>query len=193
MSHIPSRAIVSLEEKKVGARIFCTNLFLDNQNVLFFTGFGPTQEVRAFAQLLAHEGTLVVTDEAGANIERIYGARTENQIWIAKGPEGQSLIYSLPRGTAQIFAPSEDEARTVFYRLLEQQQFVLKDWFPVLFSELPRLQPTVGSMFGCDSMANVEARVKEGLAAQDFRFPPPTAHLVLEQSEKKGSGKGVIA
>ena len=175
------RKTVQLRGKKAGALIHVSDLIVDRRQVVYFTGFGPTQEVRAFAQLLnSGEAELsLVGDEETFSLR---ACRTDFPIQVAKGPEGHSLIYCLPRDTSYIVAASEQEGREVYYRLLEQESFVLREWFPVFFAEVERVEPVVGEKFCLRNSLAVEARVKEGLRKGEFQFPEPTASLILEQS-----------
>ena len=189
MEQTNSRTFITLTENKLGARIFCTNLFLGKheREILYITGFGPTQEVRAFAQLMARESEMEVVSQDGSCLVSSYGVTTKNQVWIAKGPEGQALLYSVPRHMNMIFAESEQSAKRIYNRLLEQQAFVLQSWFEYLFSELPRLTPHVGSLFGCITHRDIQSRVKEGLLAGEFSIPGSTASFSLKKTNEEES------
>lgn len=188
-SDTPERAIVSLETNKAGAKIVCTGLILDNRGkILYMTGFGPTSEVRAFARLMTREADLEVCGEDDSVICRHYSTKTENPVRIARGPEGQSLVVCVPNHTENILAPTEEQARTIYDRILGQQAFVHQDWFAPLFDEMPKLQPIVGSMTAYVTHKNIQKRVEEGLKAGHFQFPAPTTHLIFEQKKTQTDG-----
>ena len=183
---IPTLAIVSIEGKKAGAQIIVNNLIVEDRDVIYLTGFGPSQEVRAFSQLLGLGGSkLVIKDMEGNELQTINNCTTENLSWVAKGPESQAILYSLPKHTSLIIGDSEDECRNVFYRILKQAEFVLEPWFDPMFRELQMIPAAVGTKRCYVNNINVPARVCEGVRSGVFTFPAPTAELTITQSSDK--------
>jgi hypothetical protein len=46
---------ISIQGKRSSATVFCSNLILAGRTLCYLTAYGPTQEIRAVAQMLLSE------------------------------------------------------------------------------------------------------------------------------------------
>lgn len=170
---------VSIEGKRANATIFVSNLIKHGTQVIFLTAYGPTQEVRAFAQILGD----------GGNIEtencRINGARYIGIMKVIPGlPNGYSGLYVIPTGNQYMIGDTDEECIGIFARILDQAYFVHRDWYDELAKLNARLDPTIGSkkcfIVAGDITNEVTGRVKYGA----FKFPTSTAQITLETKEE---------
>lgn len=188
MENTISRAVLTISTRSCGARIVCDNLLVHNRRIVFLTGYGPTQEVRAFAQLLKLDvqknfAAETLTGEAIA--EAPYKAETSHPVWVTKAQDGYSLIHVLPDHDRFVLTKSEEEARTIHRRLLEQKHFVHQAWFDLLFQEMPEIKPLVGDMKARVRHLDIQKRIIDGVRAGELTFPSPTATLTVQKTGDK--------
>lgn len=170
---------VSIEGKRANATIFVSNLIKHGSQVIFLTAYGPTQEVRAFAQILS-EGGDIETDK-----DRINGARLNGMMKVIPGlPNGYSGLYIIPTGNQYLVGDTDEECFGIFGRILDQAYFVHRDWYADLATLNARLEPMIGIkkcfIVAQDIVNEVQGRVKYGA----FKFPASTAQITLERKEE---------
>lgn len=171
---------ISIQGKKANATIFVSNLIKHGSQVIFLTAYGPTQEVRAFAQILS-EGGDIETDN-----DRINGARLNGMMKVIPGlPNGYSGLYVIPTGNQYLVGDTDEECFSIFGRILDQAYFVHRDWYDELAKLNVRLNPMIGSkkcfIAAGDITNEVTGRVKYGA----FKFPASTAQITLETKEEE--------
>lgn len=187
---VVKRLPVSLITRKATARIFVSNLIItDHKKVLFLTGFGPTQEIRAFAHILNDGKGDMKASLKGENVVRVFEAKTFYAIRLVNLGQGYHGIHVVP-DNSYIVGDTREECFEIYSRILSQKEFVHRDWYEDLFGALPQIEPSIGSKVCFQNSINVEAAVKEGINEGLFKFPVPTAHLTLEQANKEGSRNG---
>ncbi|TSK07756.1 MAG: hypothetical protein FPO08_00125 [Geobacter sp.] len=171
---------ISIEGKRANATIFVSNLIKHGTSVIFLTAYGPTQEVRAFAQILL-EGGDIETDNA-----RISGARLHGMMKVIPGlANGYSGLYVIPTENQYLVGDSDEECFGIFARILDQAYFVHRDWYGELAKLNARLEPIIGAkkcfIVTKDLTNEVQGRVKFGA----FKFPAVTADITLDRKEEE--------
>jgi len=177
---------ISLEGKKATATLFVSNLIYRRlRDVVFLTVYGPSQEVRAFGQLLTEDGTTLRIPE----IVTLRVVRSEGLYRIIPNlPNGYSAIYALPSTKDYLLRDSKEECFRVFSRILDQTKFVHRDWYEDLFDVVTEeLPPTVGTKKCYRLAANIEKEVAERVETGAFRFPASTADLTLDAAKSDGA------
>lgn len=172
---------ISIRGKKASATIFCSNIFINNKRqTIFLTGYGPSQEVRAFAQLLeSGEATLEAADTTFRNITSIGTLRI-----IPKFDNGYSGIYIVPAETSYVVGESEEACFGIYSRILDQHHFVHAEWYKEMFALAEVILPTIGSMKCYRIVTGVENEVQQRLKYGGFKFPESTATIMLEAEQK---------
>ncbi|WP_224962760.1 hypothetical protein [Geomonas subterranea] len=171
---------VSIEGKRANATIFASNLIKHGQSVIFLTAYGPTQEVRAFAQVLL-EGGNIETENA-----RINGAHLGGMMKVIPGfANGYSGLYVIPTENRYLVGDTDEECHGIFARILDQAYFVHRDWYADLATLNARLEPVIGSkkcfIVAKDIVNEVQGRVKYGC----FKFPAITAQITIDRKEEE--------
>ncbi len=170
---------ISLTGQRASATIFCSNLILDQERlIVLLTAYGPSQEVRAFAQILHDKepprleinGTKSRTVSPGGPVSLI-----------GKMDNGYSGLYLLPGSQRRlIIGNSREECFAIYSRILDQQQFVHREWYHPLFDLAEVLKPRIGAKVCCRLIENVpetvRIRIKQGL----FTFPEATIGITVE-------------
>lgn len=177
---------ISLEGKKATATLFVSNLIYRRlRDVVFLTAYGPSQEVRAFGQLLTEDGTTLKIPE----IVTLRVVRSEGLYRIIPNlPNGYSAIYALPFTKDYLLGDSKEECFGVFSRILDQTKFVHRDWYEELFDVVTEeLPPTVGTKRCYRLAANIEKEVAKRVETGAFRFPASTADLTLDAAKSDGA------
>ncbi len=177
---------ISLEGKKATATIFLSNLIYRRlRDVVFLTAYGPTQEVRAFGQLLTEDGTTLKIPE----IATLRAVRPEGLYRIIPNlPNGYSAIYVLPSTKDYLLGDSKEECFGIFSRILDQTKFVHREWYEELFDVVTEeIPPAVGTKKCYRLAANIERQVAERVETGAFRFPASTAALTLGAAELDGT------
>lgn len=177
---------ISLEGKKATATLFVSNLIYRRlRDVVFLTAYGPSQEVRAFGQLLTEDGTTLKIPE----IVTLRVVRSEGLYRIIPNlPNGYSAIYALPSTKDYLLGDSKEECFGVFSRILDQTKFVHRDWYEELFDVVTEeLPPTVGTKKCYRLAANIEKEVAKRVETGAFRFPASTADLTLDAAKSDGA------
>ena len=119
---------ISLMGQRASATIFCNNLILDNDRlIVLLSAYGPSQEVRAFAQIL-HDREAPLLEVPGKKSNRV--ALGGLVSLISKMDNGYSGLYILPSKQRRlIIGNNREECFTIYSRILDQQQFVHRDWY----------------------------------------------------------------
>ena len=169
---------ISIVGKKANATIFASNLIRHTNNIIFLTAYGPTQEVRAFAQILL-EGGDIESDSGNIN-----GASLDGIMKIIPGmPNGYSGLYVIPAGNSYIVGDTDEDCFNILSRILDQAYFVHKDWY----QEVADLNAPLDAMIGtkkCNiQVGNLEEEVRNRVKYGSFKFPVATAVLTIEKQE----------
>ncbi len=185
---------LTITNKKASATVLCKDLVAENRRVVCLSAYGPTQEVRAFAQILnlGQDSSLESEEKEGSGQVHIFQAYcpTLPRI-IPKMGVGYSGLYVLPESHAYLIGNSTDECFGIFSRILDQKEFVHRDWYDELFPALTEpLEVNIGSKvcfrFHLDKVkAEIPNRVRYG----GLKIPPATAHFTIAKEEKtQGEG-----
>lgn len=188
---------ISLKGKKTSATVFCNNLIKDGRKIIFLTAYGPSQEIGAFAQLLSDgEAKLYFqgktepdssdddNSDSPSSVLNPYPCSTP-QI-IPKIENGYSGLYVLPtRSESVIVCNTPEECFDIYGRILDQQQFVHRDWYKPMFDLASELIPEIGAKVCFRYASDPTQEVKQRLDSGEFSFPEPTANLTVETMEDK--------
>lgn len=176
---------ISLEGKRASATIFASNLMYRRlRDIVFLTAYGPTQEVRAFGQLLSEDGTVLKVPE----IITLRSVRCEGTYRIIPNLDnGYSAIYLLPSAKDYLLGDSKEECFEIFSRILDQTEFVHRDWYEALFELAEELVPTVGTKKCYRLAQGIEQEVSRRVAEGIFSFPGSTADLTIEAQNAQGA------
>lgn len=170
---------ISIDGKRANATIFASNLIRHTNDVIFLTAYGPTQEIRAFAQILLEGGNIQCENT------RISNAHLGGIMKVIPGmPNGYSGLYVIPTENKYLVGDTDEECFNIFARILDQAYFVHRSWYDELATLNARLEPIIGTkkcfIVPNDITNEVTGRVKYG----GFKFPATTASITLEQKEE---------
>ncbi len=174
---------ISLLGQRASASIFCSNLILDNDRlIVLLSAYGPSQEVRAFAQIL-HDREAPLLETPGQDGRHI--ALGGSVSLIARLDNGYTGLYILPDQQRRlIVGNSREECFGIYSRILDQQQFVHRDWYLPLFDTAELLTPVIGNKTCYRHTENVPDEVRNRIRHGGFAFPEPTAHITVEVREQ---------
>lgn len=173
---------ISLDGKRATATIFVSNLIYRRlRDIVFLTAYGPSQEVRAFGQLLTEDGTTLKIPETVT----LRAVRPEGMYRIIPNlSNAYSAIYVLPSTKDYLLGDSKEECFGIFSRVLDQTKFVHRDWYEDLFDVVvEELPSSVGTKKCYRLKENIEKEVAERVTSGVFKLPASTADLVLEASD----------
>ena len=175
---------ISLLGQRASATIFCGNLLLEEERIIsFLTAYGPSQEVRAFAQVLCDREAplLKIANRKGIRVSP--GGAVS---LIAKMDNGYSGLYILPdRDRRLIIGNCREECFAIYSRILDQQQFVHRDWYLPLFDLSELLVPVIGEKVCCRIGENIAEEVSNRIRSGGFSFPAPTAGITVAVKKEK--------
>jgi hypothetical protein len=184
---------LTITNKKASATVLCKDFIADNRRVVCLSAYGPSQEIRAFAQILnlGQDSTIESEEREGSSQVRIYYAYcpTLPRI-IPKVAEGYSGLYVLPDTHSFLIGNSTEDCFGIFARILDQQEFVHRDWYAELFPVLTEpVAVDIGSKvcfrFHHDKVkAEIPNRVRFG----GLKIPPATAHFTIAKEAQDGQG-----
>jgi hypothetical protein len=184
---------LTITNKKASATVLCQDLIADNRRVVCLSAYGPSQEVRAFAQILnlGQETTLESEEQEGGSQVHIYHAYcpTLPRI-IPKMGEGYSGLYVLPGTHAFLIGNSTEECFGIFSRILDQKEFVHRDWYAELFPVLTApVEVSIGSKV-CFRyhLDKVKAEIPNRVRFGGLKIPPATAHFTIAKEAQDGQG-----
>jgi hypothetical protein len=186
---------ITLTCKKTAATIFCTNLILyPTKNIVYLKSFGPTQEVRAFAQMFREEPELMIHHDADPDT----GNRPFDRVYSVKVFGNLRLIPNLGNGyTGLVIAPethnllisaTREECFTHFSRILDQEHFVHREWYEKLFSLAKEVPVSVGEgvcLFFPFEKETVRNAIQEMLKWRSLSMPAPTEELTVGTTVKE--------
>ena len=175
---------ISLMGQRASATIFCSNLVLEEESrILLLSAYGPSQEVRAFAQILCdREAPLLKIPGRKGNRVSVGGPFS----LIVKMDNGYSGLYILPdRERRLIVGNSREECFAIYSRILDQQQFVHRDWYLPLFDMAEKLTPVIGNKKCYRHIGNVPEEVSNRIRFGGFAFPGPTASITVAVKKEK--------
>ncbi|MBT0663118.1 hypothetical protein KI809_02290 [Geobacter pelophilus] len=180
---------ITISNDKASATVICRDLILDDsvpgaRNLFYLTAYGPTQEIRAFAQILAIKGSLEChgKEDRSTNIWSNHPLRV-----IPKMGEGYSGAYITPSSDSSfLIGTSKADCYQVFTRILDQREFVHRDWYETLFNEVSmEIEPLVGNK-RCWKFRTHELKseIVNRLKYGGLKMPPATAHFTIEKEER---------
>jgi len=179
---------ITISNDKASATVICRDLFLDDsvpgaRNLFYLNAYGPTQEIRAFAQILAMKGSLEChgKEDRSINIWSNHPLRV-----IPKMGEGYSGVYITPSSDSSfLIGNSKEECYQVFTRILDQREFVHRDWYEALFNEVStEIEPLVGNKRCWKFRAHeLKSEIVNRLKYGGLKMPPATAHFRIEKEE----------
>lgn len=175
---------ISLLGQRASATIFCNNLILDDDRlIVLLSAYGPSQEVRAFAQILYdREAPLLGIPDKKSKRIAVGGTVS----LISKMDNGYSGLYILPdRKRRLIIGDCREECFQIYSRILDQQQFVHRDWYLPLFDMAEELSPVIGSKKCYRHIDNVPEEVRNRIKYGGFAFPKPTAGITVEVKQEQ--------
>lgn len=176
---------MTLEGKRATAAVFASNLILEGNKVILLIAYGPSQEVRAFAQLLnGGDARLEVPEITRQHNVKCFGAMR----MIQRLDNGYSALYAAPFGTDYVIGDTEEECFGIYSRILDQSHFVHAAWYREIFNLARELPATIGTKKCYRPKENIKHEVKQFIAYGGFKFPAPTAELEIEV-EKKADGQ----
>jgi len=176
---------LSITGKKATATVFASNLIIDNCDLIFLTAYGPTQEIRAFAQILLEGGNMIeVTSPDGSKDAKRANVAGKLSM-IPQLDHGYTAMYVFPTGMKYIVGDSEEICAAVMARILDQGYFVHRDWYSEIRKLASELIPVVGDKKCLVMPDGIEAEVKERISKGLFRFPATTADLTVETEQDK--------
>ena len=109
---------------------------------------------------------------------------------IGKMDNGYSGLYILPdRQRRLIIGNNREECFTIYSRILDQQQFVHRDWYLPLFDMAEFLAPQIGCKMCYRLRENVPEEVRNRIRYGGFAFPEPTANITVEAREATTENK----
>ena len=171
--------IITLEGKRASATVRVSHLILrGGYQAIYMKAYGPTQEIRAFAQILSD----------GVSHMETVGTTVRNFTYkgslrlIPKLENGYSALYIIPTGMEIVIEDTQEKCFEVFSRILDQKQFVHRDWYLSLFNLAQEITPLIGTMKCFVPVSNVEVEVLERVQSGEFAMPAPTAELTIEMN-----------
>ncbi len=175
---------ISLSGKRASATVFASNLIMSGRKIAFLTAYGPTQEIRAFAQLLTSGEAELETE----GLRQINVSYLGYPCMIPKLDNGYTGFYLVPPLESRlVIGKSKRECFGIYSRILDQQKFVHRDWYEALFELATDVIPTIGVMNCYLTPADVANEVQQQLKCGAFSFPASTANLEVEMVvTKKG-------
>lgn len=173
---------ISINGKRANATIFASNLINHVSQVIFLTAYGPTQEVRAFAQILLEGGDI---ESDACNIK---GASLGGIMKIIPGmPNGYSGLYVIPAGNKYIVGDTDDDCFNILSRVLDQAYFVHRNWYEEISKLNAKLPSKIGTKRCFIMVENLEEEVRNRVKYGSFQFPVVTARLTIEKKEVQAS------
>lgn len=175
---------ISLLGQRASATIFCNNLILDNDRlIVMLSAYGPSQEVRAFAQIL-YDKEAPLLEIPGKKSNRVSMGGPVSLI--GKMDNGYSGLYILPgKQRRLIIGNNREECFTIYSRILDQQQFVHRDWYLHLFDMAESLAPQIGCKMCYRLIENVPEEVRNRIRYGGFAFPETTTCITVEVKQEK--------
>lgn len=180
---------ITISNDKASATVICRDLILDDsvpgaRNLFYLTAYGPTQEIRAFAQILAMKGSL----ECHGKEDRLINIWSNHPLRvIPKMGEGYSGVYITPSSDSSfLIGSSKADCYQVFTRILDQREFVHRDWYEALFNEVSmEIEPLVGNKRCWKFRAHeLKSEIVNRLKYGGLKMPPATAHFTIEKEER---------
>ena len=175
---------ISLMGQRASATIFCSNLILeDDRLIVLLSAFGPSQEVRAFAQIL-NDREAPLLKMPGQHEKRVAVGGTMSLI--GKMDNGYSGFYIIPDSKRRlIIGKNREECFTIYSRILDQQQFVHREWYLPLFDMAAELTPVIGRKKCYRHIDSVPEEVRNRIKYGGFAFPEPATSIRVEVKQEQ--------
>jgi hypothetical protein len=98
---------------------------------------------------------------------------------------GYSGLYILPSKQRRlIIGNNREECFTIYSRILDQQQFVHRDWYLPLFDMAEFLVPQIGYKMCYRPIENVPEEVRNRIRFGGFNFPETTTGITVEVKQE---------
>jgi hypothetical protein len=178
------QSTISLLGQRASATIFCSNLLLEEEKlIVLLSAYGPSQEVRAFAQILCDREAPQLKIPGRKGIRVSPGGPVS---LIAKMENGYSGLYILPdRERRLVIGNCREECFTIYSRILDQQQFVHRGWYLPLFDTAELLPPLIGEKVCYRLGENIPDEVTIRIRCSGFAFPGPTASFTVAVKKER--------
>jgi hypothetical protein len=171
---------ISIQGKRTTATVFCSNLIIVDRKIWYLVAYGPTQEIRAFAQLLMSGDSILETQET--TVRNVTSFATLSII--PKLDYGYTGLYIVPPlNSGLVVGDSEEECFDIYSRILDQQQFVLRDWYKAIFELAAEVTPITGKKKCYLTAKDVAYEVRQLIKYGRCSFPEPTASLSVDTHE----------
>lgn len=180
MPNIYMPETISIGGKKANATIFCSDLIRHNSDVIFLKAYGPTQEVRAFAQILLESGD-ITSDNVNITSAKLAGIMKI----IPNLANGYSALFVVPTGNTYIIGDTDEECFDILSRILDQAYFVHRDWYKEVVKLNARLDPKIGTKKCYILVKNLAEEVLNRVKFGAFKFPKVSASLTVETIQKQ--------
>ena len=178
---------ISLLGQRASASIFCSNLVLDNDRlIVLLSAYGPSQEVRAFAQILYDRDAPLLEIPGKKEQPRQVGGPVS---LIAKMDNGYSGLYILPDRTPS--SHYREQPGGMLHHLLPHPGPAAVR-APGLVSPPVRHggvtgPPVIGNKMCYRLIENVPEEVRNRIRYGGFAFPEPTTDITIEVRNRQHS------
>ena len=186
---------ITLACKKTAATIFCTNLILyPTRHIVYLKAFGPTQEVRAFAQAFREKPELVIHHDADLETgDRLFNRVCNIEIFgnlrlIPNLGNGYMGLIIAPETRDLLIGATREECFTHFSRILDQEHFVHREWYDKLFSLAKEVSVSIGEgvcLFFPFEKGQIQRAIQEMLKWKSLSMPAPTEELTVGTTGKE--------
>lgn len=180
---------VTISNKKSATTLIVED-FIDSpvgRDILLMTAYGPTQELRCFAQILGSKDGFLEITEGDNRILSINQAQCLQTMSIIHKPEHcYSALSIVPSTVSTIIGNSDEECYGIFSRILDQMEFVHRDWYRFVWDKVAiSVTPQVGTR-SCYifTKSRIDEVVKGGLEYGGISMPAPTANLTMTVQQK---------
>lgn len=177
---------ISITGKTAVATVFASNLITHNGDVIFLTAYGPSQETRAFSQILLQGGSRMEVQFEDDKTRTIHDPKLAGRIGMLTELEhGYTALYVIPTGTDYIVGDNEAECMGILSRILDQHHFVLQAWYKGVRKLAEEVKPILGTKKCLITPQNIETEVQQRVSSGQFRFPVAVVSLTVEKAEEE--------
>jgi hypothetical protein len=178
--------IITLKNNRdLGAKIVATQLINENKRICYLEGFGPSSEVRCFAQLLrkGDSDLSVPTETDQVNTIRKTIIPDTCDIRVVALQNDYMAILVVPSNTTYLVADTEEQLFKLFSRELDQKHFGCKVWYETIYQETMLLHPIIGDKACRVNNINVHDVISEKLSSNTFAIPTTEHEINIEVAE----------
>lgn len=173
---------VTISNRRSSATLIVEDFIATKGDILLMTAYGPTQEVRCFAQILgSKDGELEVYD-GESRLARLNDAKSLQAMQLLHKPEYcYSALSITPCSTTTIIGENEEDCFNVFSRILDQSEFVHREWYRFVWEKVSTGIPAQVGKRICYlySKSRIDEVVKGGLNYGGIAMPASTVDLTM--------------